>query len=57
MILGARGIISYHCTGLVGICNTRHSDIEFTIQLMMLKQFQLKDSFLSCLKANAMDIC
>ena len=37
------------------ICNPRPSDEGLVIQLMMLKQFQFKDSFLSCLKAVAME--
>jgi len=37
------------------MCNPRLSDIGFAMQIMMLKQFHFIDSFLSCLKAMAMD--
>ena len=32
-------------------CSPLFSDLEFVIQKMMLKQFQFKDYFISCLKA------
>jgi len=42
-------------TELMGIFNPRLSSEGFSIQLIMLKQFQFKESFLSCLKATAME--